>query len=277
MDSIYLPRAYLITDVIQETDGEVDVKTFRLAAKSGESLDFMPGQFVELTVPGFGEAPFGFASSPKNKDYVELSIKRVGVVTQAVHDLSPGDAVWLRGPFGNSFPVREMEGANILYVAGGLGLAPLRPLIDYVFHPENREKYGKTKLLSAARTPADFIYKYDVGRWKECRDFEIFQTIDAPYKSWEGRVGFPHELLKTMEILPDSLYAVVCGPPIMIKYTARALKELGVCESRIITTLEMRMSCGVGKCGKCNIGRRYVCVDGPVMRLSDLAQMPDEY
>jgi NAD(P)H-flavin reductase len=235
------------------------------------------GQFVELTVEGVGEAPFGFASSPLEKGYVEVTIKRTGTVTDALHRMSTGDHVWIRGPFGNTFPVKEMEGRNIMYIAGGVGLAPLRPLIAYVFDPSNRDRYGRIDMLLAARTPGDFIYRDQYDEWAAERDTRISLTIDRPADDWTGLVGFPHNLIADMDLAFDSTIFILCGPPLMIKAVAEKLHAKGCPKDRLITTMEMRMTCGVGKCGKCNIGRRYVCVDGPVFTLAELGEMPNEY
>lgn len=277
MNNPYMPQKAEIVDIIQETASDIDIKTFKLKFTGGEKMDFMPGQFVELSIPGAGEAPFGFASSPLIEDYLELSIKRMGVVTEAVHNLKTGSSVWLRGPFGNTFPVEEMRGSNILYIAGGLGLAPLRPLITYVFDGSNRDKYGKIQMLLAARGTGDFIYRREFDQWKNQKDTEVILTIDRPEEGWDGKVGFPHNLVTEMDIDYGNTYAVLCGPPIMIKFVSGKLVELGLPKEKILTTLEMRMTCGVGKCGKCNIGHRYVCIDGPVFRMSQLSEMPGEY
>jgi sulfhydrogenase subunit gamma (sulfur reductase) len=273
----YMPQKCEIVNIVQETSSDLDIKTFKIKFKDGSKLDFMPGQFVELSIPGMGEAPFGFASSPLEKEFIELTIKRMGSVTQAIHNLKVGSTVYLRGPFGNTFPVEEMEGSNILYIAGGLGIAPLRPLISYVFDETNRDKYGKVQMLLAARGTKDFIYTRDFEGWKSEKDTEVVLTIDRPEENWQGKVGFPHNIVAEMDIDYSSTYAVICGPPIMIKFVSSKLLELGFPKDKILTTLEMRMTCGVGKCGKCNIGHQYVCIDGPVFKMSELAEMPEEY
>lgn len=277
MNNPYMPQKAEIIDIIQETESDVDIKTFRLKLLDGQKMDFMPGQFVELTVPGYGEAPFGFASSPLVEEYVELSIKKIGLVTQAVHNLKPKEVVWLRGPFGNTFPVEEIMGSNILYIAGGLGLAPLRPLIDYVFDQRYRDRFGSIQMLLAARSAGDFIYRREFDNWKNHKNTELTLTIDRHEDGWTGKVGFPHDLVESMNIDCSNTYAIICGPPVMIKAVSAKLSGMGFPNEKILTTLEMRMTCGVGKCGKCNIGRRYVCVDGPVFRMSQLSDMPGEY
>jgi len=272
----YLPSRAVILEVIQETRSDTqDVKTFRL--KLDEPFDYRPGQFVEFSVPGVGECTFGFASSPLIKDYLELTVKRTGHVTEHIHMLSPGSTVWIRGPFGNTFPLEKMEGSDLFYVAGGLGLAPLRPMIDYIFDPANRGKYGKINMLTAARTPGDFIFAYDYEKWASMPDTSFFQTIDSPAEGWDKFVCFPHPLLDKIPFDINNTFAILCGPPPMIKALSGAFLQLGMSPERIYTTLEMRMTCGIGKCGKCNIGHRYVCIDGPVFSMAELSEMPGEY
>ncbi|MDO8685526.1 MAG: FAD-binding oxidoreductase, partial [Clostridiales bacterium] len=180
-DNIYLPVKAEIISIVQETTSpDLDVKTYRLKFSGSSGMEFIPGQFVELGIPGMGEAPFGFASSPLEKDFIELSIKKVGLLTEELHSMDTGSSVWIRGPFGNTFPVTEMEGKDILFIAGGLGLAPLRPLILYVLSGEHRQKYGKVQMLIAARSTGDFIYKNEYEAWKKEDDTDITLTIDKP-------------------------------------------------------------------------------------------------
>ncbi|MCL2579277.1 MAG: FAD/NAD(P)-binding protein [Oscillospiraceae bacterium] len=274
----YLPKKARIEKIIQETfSPDLDVKTFRLKFEDGQLMDFLPGQFVEFSLPGVGECPFGFASSPLQKDYFEITIKRTGKVTERIHTLDEGASVWIRGPFGNTFPLEKMEGANLLFIAGGLGLAPLRPFIQYVLDDSNRTKYGNVDMLLAARTSGDHCFAYDLPVWNEIDRTSVRQTIDRDEPGWKGLLGFPHNLVRDMPLDFSNLYAVLCGPPIMIKAVQAALMEMGLPLNRLYTTLEMRMTCGVGKCGKCNIGHQYVCVDGPVFCMEELAQMPGEY
>ncbi len=272
----YIPIRAKILNIIQETKSDTqDVKTFILAPE--EPITFSPGQFVELTVPGIGEAPFGFASSPIVQDTIQLCIKRTGYVTDNLHRLQQGDYVYIRGPYGNDFPIQKMEGFDIFYVAGGLGLAPLRPMIELIFLPENRPKYGKINMLLAARSTKDFLFKYDYERWSKYPNTDIKLTIDNPESGWDGLVGFPHNLVGDIPFDIQNTYAVLCGPPVMIKSLSDTLCRMGIPKSRILTTLEMRMTCGIGKCGKCNIGHKYICVDGPVFSMEELDNMPSEY
>jgi len=274
----YLPLKAEIVDIVQETTSpDLDIKTYKFRFVNGSVMEFEPGQFVELSLPGVGEAPFGFASNPLEKDFLEISIKRTGSLTDVIHKLSVGDYCWIRGPYGNTFPIAEIEGNDILYVAGGLGLAPLRPLITWVFDPSNRAKFGRIQMLLAARTSKDFIYYNEYDEWRKVKDTEVTLTIDNPEDGWPGKVGYPHNLVTEMKFDIPKTIAVLCGPPIMIKFVSQALIEMGFPKDRIITTLEMRMTCGIGKCGKCNIGHKYVCIDGPVFSLAELDEMPDEY
>jgi NAD(P)H-flavin reductase len=272
----YIPSRAVVLEVIQETRSDTqDVKTFRL--KLDEPFSYRPGQFVECSVAGVGECTFGFASNPLVTEYFELTVKRAGRVTEHIHMLSEGGVLWIRGPFGNAFPLEKMEGKDLFYVTGGLGLAPLRPMIDYVFDPANRGKYGRINMLMAARSPGDFIFSYDFEKWANMPDTGFYQTIDAPAEAWDKLVGFPHTLLDKIPFDLGKTIALLCGPPPMIKALSNAFVAYGVSPENIYTTLEMRMTCGVGKCGKCNIGRRYVCIDGPVFSMAELGEMPGEY
>ena len=274
----YLPMKARITEIIQETfSPDLDVKTYRIKLEDDKVMDFLPGQFVEFSIPGVGECPFGFASSPLQKDYFDITIKRTGKVTDRIHALDVGANVWIRGPFGSTFPLELMENSSLLFIAGGIGLAPLRPFITYVLDERNRKKYGKVDMLLAARTAKDHCFTYDYPEWRATEKTTVLQTIDRDEPGWDGLVGFPNNLVKDMTLDFSNLYAVLCGPPIMIKSVQGALMEMGLPLERLYTTLENRMTCGVGKCGKCNVGNKHVCTDGPVFSMAELAGMPDEY
>lgn len=274
----YLPIKARIEKVIQETTSpDLDVKTFRIKLLGGTPFAYMPGQFIEFSVPGMGECPFGFASMPMDDGSFDITIKRTGKVTNRIHALDEGSFVWIRGPFGNTFPLELMENSDLLIVAGGIGLAPLRPFIQYVLNNSNRAKYGKIDMLLAARTSGDHCFTYDYDVWRSIGDTTIRQTIDREEPGWTDLVGFPHNLIKDMTLDFGNLYAILCGPPIMIKAVQGALTEMGMPLDRLYTTLEMRMTCGVGKCAKCNIGHQYICIDGPVFSMAELSTMPNEY
>ncbi len=277
MDNCYIPRKARIIDIIQETKSNLNIKTFRVKLLEDE-FAFKPGQFAEVTVFGTGEAPFCIASSPTQKEYLEFSIKETGLVTSAAHNLDKGDLIGIRGPFGNSFPYESFRGKDLVFVAGGIGLAPLRSLINYVLDGDNRKNYGKIEMLLAFRAPEDVVYGWNFGDWERSPGVEILYTIDRPSEGWPHTVGFPHTLLDRLRLLKQAdTYVVTCGPPVMIKAVTRELEKMKVPPERIVTTLEMRMTCGLGKCGKCNIGHQYVCIDGPVFTLAQLSEMPDEY
>ena len=273
----YLPLKAEILKIIQETTSNLDIKTYRLKFAGDYKIEFEPGQFVEFSVPGMGEAPFGFASNPLENDTIDITIKRTGTLTEVIHSMKEGDPVFLRGPFGNTFPVEKFEGNDILYIAGGLGLAPLRPLITYMLSGQNRDRFGEIRMLIAARSSKDFVYFREYEEWRGIPDTEITLTIDNEESGWNEKVGFPHNLVAEMSFDFAKTYAILCGPPIMIKFVSQKLIEMGMPLDRIYTTLEMRMTCGVGNCGKCNIGHKYVCIDGPVFSLAELGEMPNEY
>ncbi len=269
-----VPQVGVITDIRQETP---DVKTFRVNAPEGGKLfEHMPGQCAMLYAPGIGEAMFSITSSPTNKEYQEFSIKKCGVLTDYLHDLQVGDEITVRGPYGNAFPVEtELKGKDLLFVAGGIGLAPLRSVINYVL--DNRENYGKVDILYGSRSADDLVQLKEIKeKWMNAKDVNVYLTIDRPQDGWDGHVGFVPSYLKELELSCDKT-VLVCGPPIMIKFVLAALTEMGFSKEQAYTTLELRMKCGVGKCGRCNIGSKYVCKDGPVFRCDEVDELPDEY
>ncbi len=269
-----VPMVGVITDIRQETP---DVKTFRVNAPEGGKLfEHMPGQCAMLYAPGIGEAMFSITSSPTNKEYQEFSIKKCGVLTDYLHDLQVGDEITVRGPYGNAFPVEtELKGKDLLFVAGGIGLAPLRSVINYVL--DNRENYGKVDILYGSRSADDLVQLKEIKeKWMNAKDVNVYLTIDRPQDGWDGHVGFVPSYLKELELSCDKT-VLVCGPPIMIKFVLAALTDMGFSKEQAYTTLELRMKCGVGKCGRCNIGSKYVCKDGPVFRCDEVDELPDEY
>jgi sulfhydrogenase subunit gamma (sulfur reductase) len=276
-----MPQRAEVINIIQESGTNLNIKTFRLKIVDDElrnNFSFKPGQFMMITVFGVGEAPFGFASSPTQKEYIELSVKETGLVTNALHNLKEGDIIGIRGPYGNGFPVEEIEGKNIVFVGGGIGLAPLRSLINYVLDENLREKFGNVQMLHAFRSPDDLLYKYNYKQWENSPNTIVKYTIDKEYEGWQYLCGFPHTLMaKELNCHQENTKFFTCGPPIMIKFVTEELKGMGINPADIITTLEMKMSCGIGKCGRCNIGHYYVCKDGPVFTLEQLGEMPEEY
>lgn len=264
----------VITDIKEQTP---DVKTFRVEAPDGGKLfEHMPGQCAMISVPGVGEAMFSITSSPTKTEYQEFSIKRCGVLTDFLHTMEVGDQITVRGPYGNSFPVEgELKGKKLLFVAGGIGLAPLRSVIQYVF--DNRENYGPVNILYGSRSKADLVDLDEIQQsWMKQQGANVYLTIDREQEDWEGHVGFVPSYLKELEFAPDQT-VLVCGPPVMIKFVLKALEEMGFDKTQVYTTLELRMKCGIGKCGRCNIGSKYVCKDGPVFRCDQIDELPDEY
>lgn len=268
MKNIYLPYLAEITGIKQETP---DIKTFslRFEDKSVEdSFNYRPGQFVEFSVFGEGEAPFCISNSPTRNSGIECSVKRMGKVSQALHDLDIGDTVGIRGPYGNGFPLEALKGKNLLFVGGGIGLAPLRSLINYCF--DNRSDFKEITIVNGARTSGDLVYKDEYGVWEKAKETKLHLTVDCEEENWKCMIGVVPKILEQLKPTCSNSVAIVCGPPVMIKYTLPVLLKLGFCAESIITTLEMKMKCGLGKCGRCNIGHKYICKDGPVFTYSQL-------
>ncbi len=273
-EDVLIPQVGVITDIRQETP---DVKTFRVnALEGGKLFEHMPGQCAMLCVPGVSEGMFSITSSPTNKEYQEFSIKKCGSLTETLHSLEVGDEITVRGPYGNHFPVEDkLKGKNLLFIAGGIGLAPLRSVINYVL--DNRADYGTVDILYGSRSADDLVQLKEIEEvWMKAENVNVYLTIDREQEGWDGHVGFVPTYLKEIGFDTDKT-ALVCGPPIMIKFVLAGLEELGFSRDQVYTTLELRMKCGVGKCGRCNIGTKYVCKDGPVFRCDELDEMPAEY
>ncbi|MBQ8353230.1 MAG: FAD/NAD(P)-binding protein [Spirochaetaceae bacterium] len=269
-----IPYVGVITEIRQETP---DVKTFRVVSKEGEKLfEHIPGQCAMLSIPGVSEAMISITSSPTVKDYMEFSVKKCGCLTTWLHAAEVGQQVTVRGPYGNGFPVdTDFKGKDLVFIAGGIGLAPLHSVINYC--RDNAKNYGTLQVIYGARSKQDLVdFKEIIEEWENDPKVEVCLTIDNPQDDWDGHVGFIPNYVK--ELNPDlSKTILMCGPPIMIKFTLGALKELGFSETQVYTTMELRMKCGVGKCGRCNIGNKYVCKDGPVFRFDQLDELPNEY
>lgn len=273
-------KPYLARIIAIEVESAVrDTRTFTLeflndAAR--KQFQYLPGQFAELSVAGAGEAPISITSSP-TQPHPEFCIKRMGVVTRAIHNLALGDTIGVRGPYGNTFPLETMEGKNIIFVAGGIGLAPLRSLIIYMLDAQHRNRYKDITIIYGARSPGDLLFKRDLKQWAERQDVKYHETVDKADETYTGKEGFVPQLLEEVAPKPANAIALTCGPPIMIKFVLQGLTKLGFTPDQIITTLEMRMKCGIGKCGRCNIGPYYVCIDGPVFSYRQILGMPQEY
>jgi NAD(P)H-flavin reductase len=261
-DNVYLPHIVVIERIIEETPS---VRTFHFNFKDKKlqkEFSFESGQFAQYSVFGIGEAPFCISSSPTRRDHLEFAAQRVGKVTNALHRLGVGAEIGFRGPYGNSFPLDFLKGKNLVFVGGGIGLAPLRSLIWNVI--DNRNKYKKVDIIYGARSPADLCFKYDLDSWEKDKSLNIVTTIDREHNDWPGKVGLVPKVLEEVAPSAREAVAIVCGPPIMIRFTFPVLTKLGFKPEQMLTTLEKRMKCGIGKCGRCNIGNVYVCRDGPV-------------
>lgn len=275
--NIYKPELMVIRDIIDETP---DTRTFRLQFKNPDTardFDFKAGQFAEYSVFGEGECTFCIASSPTRPDFIECSFKMAGKVTAAMRRLNVGDILGLRGPYGNYFPVEEMRGKNVVFIAGGIGLAPVRCVIWNVL--DLRDQFRDIHIIYGARSVGDLVYKRELEEWKSMPGVNTVVTVDPGGETpeWTGEVGFVPTIVEKVAPPAKDSVAIVCGPPIMIKYTLPVLQKLGFTDDSILTTLENRMKCGLGKCGRCNIGSVYVCKDGPVFTATQLKELPEEY
>jgi sulfhydrogenase subunit gamma (sulfur reductase) len=271
-ENIYAPHLVTIKKIRDEAEL---IKTFTLEfndAAMRNSFTYRPGQFGEVTLFGVGEAPISITSSPANKGYLELSVACVGKVTQKMHLKHAGDVIGFRGPYGNSFPFDEVSGKDILFIAGGIGLAPLRSLINQMF--AEREKFGRISILYGCRYPKMFCFTDDLDKWAKLPNSEVLLTVDTnPENTWKGNIGVASSLLSRIKVNLANTVAFVCGPPVMIHFTILDILKMGFKGDSIITTMERRMECGLGKCGHCNIGEKYVCLDGPVFSYQKLKEL----
>jgi sulfhydrogenase subunit gamma (sulfur reductase) len=266
-----------IEDVREEVGGTRPIKTFKLKfqdEKIQNNFQYIPGQCVMVSLLGKGECFFAISSSPTKRDSIEVSVMKLGKVTSALHQYQQGDTVGVRGPYGNHFDVEGWRGKNLVFIGGGIGQAPLRSLINYVV--DNRKDYGKLDIIYGARSSKDLSYKQEFAELETRGDVNVHLSIDVKEAGWEKYVGFvPNNLLEVKPSAQNAI-AVTCGPPIMIEYVIQNLEKLGFTEDKIFTTLEMRMKCGIGKCGRCNIGNLYVCKDGPVFSYKQLKKIYGE-
>ena len=275
--NIYLPHLMVIEKITHEAPG---VKTFRLKfkdEKEGEAFHFKAGQFGEYSAFGEGESTFCIASSPTRKGYIECTFRQAGRVTTGLAKLEEGATVGFRGPFGNTFPLDEWKGKNLLFVAGGIALPPMRCVIWNAL--DRREDFKDITIVYGAKSVNDLVYKEELKEWENRPDVNLITTVDPGGETpdWTGKVGFVPSVLEAAAPASAESVAIVCGPPVMIKFTFPVLEKLGFADENIYTTLENRMKCGVGKCGRCNVGKLYVCKDGPVFTKAQLNDIPPEY
>ena len=278
MKNPYLPYPVRIDNIITETEDR-NLKTFRfvfLDPAHEEKFAYTPGQFAELSVPGKGEIPIGIASSPTEKGFVTFTVNKVGLVTTHLHNMKEGDIMGIRGPLGNWYPWEEMEGKNVVIIGGGFAFTTLRSSIVYMLDPANRPRFGNIDVVYGARSPGMLLYKDELVEWEKRDDINMHITVDATDDpDWKYNVGFVPPI--TEQKAPpggDDTYAIVCGPPIMIYFVDKLLTKLGFAPEQSYVTLEARMHCGIGKCGRCNMGEKFVCTDGPVFWQSESCTSP---
>jgi sulfhydrogenase subunit gamma (sulfur reductase) len=273
-NTIYVPDIATITNIKDLTPTEKQFTIEFDEPKKKKEFSFKPGQFVELTVFGLGEAPFSIPSSPNNKGNFELCIRKVGNVTNALHRMSAGDKVGIRGPFGKGyFPYEKMKNHNVVIIAGGIGMAPVRSIIKYIL--EDRDSYKDLILIYGCINPENILYKDEIKEWEKRKDIDLMTTVDNPDENWEGRVGVCTNFIPELECPAEDTYIVVCGPPVMYRFVINELGKKCFKPENIYLSLERRMECGVGKCNHCHIGDKLVCVDGPVFSLWEIMNLKE--
>ncbi|TAK34311.1 MAG: hydrogenase [Chloroflexota bacterium] len=255
-----------------------DVKLFNLELldpEIREKFEYGVGQFGFVSVFGIGEAPFDISSLGHRKAGIEFAIRRVGTVSRGMHELQVDDVVGVRGPFGNTFPMHEYKGKDLVIIGGGIGMAPMRSVINYIM--DFRDDYGDVFILNGARSPQDLVFKPEFEIWQSSPRTRLELTVDRGDESWKGRVDLIPTVVAEVKPSPKNAVAIICGPPIMIKFTLQQLKKLEFGDDQIVTTLESKMKCGIGKCGRCNVGEHYVCLEGPVFTMAQINQFLEEF
>ncbi|WP_045214929.1 FAD/NAD(P)-binding protein [Desulfonatronovibrio magnus] len=279
MKNPYLPLPVRIKEVITATEDN-SLKTFRLEflhSEHAESFQFKPGQFAQISVPGAGEVPIGIASSPHEGPDLLFTISKAGVVTTKLHSMKAGDRLGVRGPLGHPYPLDQATGKNLVILAGGYAVTTLRSTMIWLLHPDNRSNYERITFIYGARTPGMLLYLEDIVQWEKSGQADIHLTVDNEAPGWERLVGFVPQIAQQVAPSPENSMALICGPPVMIKFTQPVLDNLGWKSEQIIMSLENRMKCGIGICGRCNVGPYYVCSDGPVFTKAELDVLPAEY
>ncbi|MCL2680812.1 MAG: FAD/NAD(P)-binding protein [Coriobacteriia bacterium] len=258
----YRPWPARITSITQLTATEKLFELRLIDQRVREAFSFTAGQFVELSIFGVGEAPFSISSAPSKQGFIELCIRETGAVTSAIHRMRCGDVVGVRGPFGRGFPFEQMKGSDVLLVAGGLGIAPLKSLINHI-HDE-RHAFGKVTILLGAKNPAEILFRHEFDMWKHRQDFDLIMTVDQADENWDGQVGLVTRLFDRVEVDPEITYGAICGPPVMYPFVVEEMRKKRLDVDRIYVSVERRMKCGIGMCGHCAVGHQYTCIAGPV-------------
>jgi NAD(P)H-flavin reductase len=259
-------------------DLATEIKMFRVEMLDGGSeafRDYLPGQFVFVSAFGLGEAPFGIAGTPGRGATVDFAVARLGSVTTGLHELGEGDVVGLRGPLGNAFPMDDFKGRNLVILGGGIGGAPLRPVIQHVL--DRRGDYGRLTILWAARRPDLLVFTDEYDEWRSAPETSLHLTVDTPDEGWPHATGLITQLLEKVAPSPENAVAITCGPPVMIHHTTRMLERMGFAPEASYVTLEARMHCGLGKCGRCNLGEKLVCRDGPVFNMEEVGELLETF
>jgi len=272
-DNIYLPKLARVIHIKEEVPGERAIKTFRLEFMGDDGFEHECGQCAMLSIFGQGESMISIASSPLVTDYKQFSIMRAGRVTSAFHSLAVGDVVGIRGPYGNSFPVDDWRGKNLVFIGGGCGLAPIWPVIQTAV--TKRGDFKNISVFYGGRSPRDIMYQVELDKLRSTA--EVHLSVDRVEEGWQEFCGFVPANLMSKAPSPDNAIAITCGPPVMIKFVIQNLRSLGFRDDQIYTTIENKMKCALGKCGRCNVGKDYVCVKGPVYSWADLKELPPEY
>jgi len=279
MPNPYIPMLTKVKSLISENEVR-DIKTIELEFQKKEeykAFNYIPGQFAEISIIGKGECPIGIASSPTEEGTIKFTIKKMGTVTSAFHNSDVGDTIGVRGPLGNGWPMEELKGKNIVVIGGGFAFSTLRSLVLYVLDDNNRKDYGDITVIYGNRDSGEVLYRDVLEEWEKRDDIKVVLTIDREEETWTRKVGFVAAIVKEVAPSPDNAVAIICGPPIMIRTAVDELVKIGWKDEHILNSLEMRMKCGIGKCGRCNIGEKFVCIDGPVFSLAELKKMPNEY
>jgi len=279
MPNPYIPLFTKVKSIVSENEVN-DIKTFELEFVKEEdykNFNYVPGQFAEISIIGKGECPIGIASSPTEEGTIKFTIKKMGTVTSSFHNSDIGDTIGVRGPLGNGWPMEELKRKNIVVIGGGFAFSTLRSLVLYVLDEKHRKDYGDLTVIYGNRDSSEVLYRDILEEWEKRDDINVVLTIDREEEGWTRKVGFVAAIVKEVAPSPDNAVAIICGPPIMIRTAVDELVKIGWSDENILNSLEMRMKCGIGKCGRCNIGSKYVCIDGPVFSLAELKKLPNEF